>query len=635
MDPLTLIHLVVASCVLLLAHGIRAWRWSLLFPPGYLRGRSDLLLGLSFGYAINAVVPMRLGELVRAGFVSARSGCRLPFVAATVGAERMTDAVFLALALGTICVLSGGDLLWGALAHLTLAISAVTVAVAVRVSPRARRGVWRLASVFNDRLRLAILDLAWSYADVVLGRDIRRPAFLAATAAMWCAYAASYALFAQASGVDVLDMVAFLHSNPAMPMVARPEMGGPDAPLTVVPFLLAPVLGMALYGVARLRRPIGDALARLARGAGTAVASPRDRYRLDGEYACFLGALFGGGNTGVSSFGLVAVEDGTVQRFFRGGSGAVTALVEASERLIIRKFAVHDAGEKLRIQADWLESHRDEGLPLAEVTARRQGKEFFCYDMPCVLPSSDFYDVIHTSPVAASWRVLSEVVDRVAVFHGRAGGVASPCAVDGYLRAKATANAAEILAFARQHLPGDAYAINGEAHNLAEWDVLLDPAWLSAQVTDLRTGAIHGDLTVENVVVAPSVGTGWFLIDPNPGNVFDSPLIDWAKLMQSLHLGYEGLCRGPGAALSGADVTVSLTRSQAYGELHARLEGLLTERLGERGLREVHFHELVNYLRLTPYKIRQSPEKGLLFFACTSLLLRRYCEPPATRGARG
>ena len=43
-------------------------------------------------------------------------------------------------------------------------------------------------------------------------------------------------------------------------------------------------------------------------------------------------------------------------------------------------------------------------------------------------------------------------------------------------------------------------------------------------------------------------------------------------------------------------------------------------------LREVYFHELVNYLRLTLYKIRQSPTRGLAFFGCTSLLLRRYTE---------
>ena len=41
-------------------------------------------------------------------------------------------------------------------------------------------------------------------------------------------------------------------------------------------------------------------------------------------------------------------------------------------------------------------------------------------------------------------------------------------------------------------------------------------------------------------------------------------------------------------------------------------------------MREIAFHELVNYLRLTPYKIRHDPHKALTFFACVSILLRRY-----------
>ena len=46
-------------------------------------------------------------------------------------------------------------------------------------------------------------------------------------------------------------------------------------------------------------------------------------------------------------------------------------------------------------------------------------------------------------------------------------------------------------------------------------------------------------------------------------------------------------------------------------------------------MREIAFHELVNYLRLLPYKIRNEPAQGLTFFVCTSLLLRRYCEAGA------
>jgi len=94
--------------------------------------------------------------------------------------------------------------------------------------------------------------------------------------------------------------------------------------------------------------------------------------------------------------------------------------------------------------------------------------------------------------------------------------------------------------------------------------------------------------------------------------------------MQSVHLGYEGLNRNFACLIKGEAVQLAFTKSQAYTELHAQIESLVVERFGVDGLREVYFHELINYLRLTPYKIRQDPRKGACFFACTSILLDRY-----------
>jgi hypothetical protein len=69
-----------------------------------------------------------------------------------------------------------------------------------------------------------------------------------------------------------------------------------------------------------------------------------------------------------------------------------------------------------------------------------------------------------------------------------------------------------------------------------------------------------------------------------------------------------------------------LARSHAYDELYHFARSILRNRLGEASLREIAFHELICYLRLTPYKLRNSPQKGLTFFACTSMLLREYLE---------
>ena len=54
---------------------------------------------------------------------------------------------------------------------------------------------------------------------------------------------------------------------------------------------------------------------------------------------------------------------------------------------------------------------------------------------------------------------------------------------------------------------------------------------------------IHGDLTIENLICRreSEKEKDYYIIDPNTGNVHDSPNLDYSKLLQSLHGGYEFL----------------------------------------------------------------------------------------------
>ena len=128
----------------------------------------------------------------------------------------------------------------------------------------------------------------------------------------------------------------------------------------------------------------------------------------------------------------------------------------------------------------------------------------------------------------------------------------------------------EVLVFARG-LVEQEYTINGDEYRLSEWDRLLDMGWLREQVRSRDVSVIHGDLTIENIIVSPRHEKRWYLIDPNPVNIFDTPLIDWAKLMQSLNLGYEALSRGSAVTMSGSDLRLVLARSNAYAQLHDHL----------------------------------------------------------------
>lgn len=81
------------SCLLLvLGHITRSYRWKMLFPAGIQKDRYSLILSLSIGYAINFLLPFRIGELVRIFLLSWYWKIKSSQSAATVVTERFIDA---------------------------------------------------------------------------------------------------------------------------------------------------------------------------------------------------------------------------------------------------------------------------------------------------------------------------------------------------------------------------------------------------------------------------------------------------------------------------------------------------------------------------------------------------------------
>ncbi len=626
--------LALAVLLLVVAHGARAARWAFLFPRKDVTGRLSLLISLGVGYAVNALVPLRIGEIIR-GVVAARlMKVRFSHVMATIVGERVADLAVLALLIAATAGVAANRSYALATAALfaTSTAVALTLAVLVRRSASARRLVWNAAGIFNGRIQLGIADFVWTATEMLLGGALLRWRFLTATVVMWGLYMAAYSAFSRVIDAPVLEVVATILQQPLRSLAD--SLGGagtiPDQTSLFI-FVLTPILLILGYGWLMRSRTFARAADLVLRHGRSGRGSPsarRDRFSAASSYESFLGALFSGESQAVSGFGMEAVDDCIVHKFYHGGSDALTALVETNQqRLIIRKFAVGGAAQKLKVQADWLQRHTAPNLPLVEVIGERGNGSVYSYDMPLVTPANDFYDVIHSSPTQRNRERLVQVLDCVGALHTRTvADEADPDLVVKYLEEKVSRNAATILDFARHTLGRDDYSINDVAYDLGEWRNFADRNWLLAQLRDRRVATIHGDLTIENVIIAPDHPRGLYIIDPNPENVFDSPLIDWAKMMQSLHLGYETLNRSLSCSPSGGAIQLTTARSQAYAELHETLEAEIRSRFGEDGLREVYFHELVNYLRLTTYKIRQSQNRGLGFFACCSLLLRRYQE---------
>lgn len=622
-----------AALLLLMGHVVRATRMTSLYPANSRVRGFDLLLGLTLGYCVNTLVPARLGELVRVLYVGKRCRMRYAYVAATVICERLSDALVLGLL--AVCLLSV-DVLPASMLDLTLSFliacaSGIAIAVLVHRSALMRRTVWQGASLFNTGVCHGILDLAWSYAELVTSRQMLRWRFLSLTVVMWLLYGLSFLVFGLAAHTELGTVATEMLGTPLHSLwdeAIHGRLAGEQ--VLFIAFAILPVFAILLIGLFREQNSFLRVCSALFRGhflnwdAGAALVG--EHFKDRAEYDVFLRSTFAKDDPRISGFGLNAIEDAVVHRLFQGGSGAVTALVEADSKMIIRKYAVGDLMGKLEQQVQWLDAYQLD-LSLVEIVGERVDQGFYRYDMPYSPDAVDFYDVIHTAPIEKSARILSDVVSSVHEFHLRhQRGKASEGEVAQYLQEKVVKNVATVLRFVGDVLPGEKYTLNGKEFDLRQWQSLQDVDWLMGQVDDRSRAVIHGDLTIENVIVDPNRPCGWFLIDPNTGNVFDTPFIDWAKLSQSLHLGYEGLNRAGACTLNGCDLSLAMMRSHAYEQLNELYGRALGATVGSGCQREIRFHELVNYVRLVPYKIRQSPGKGLTFFACTSMLLAAYVE---------
>lgn len=617
---------VAALAMLVLGHLLRAIRQATLFPASARPRTFHLMVGLSVAYVVNVVIPFRIGEAGRALYVAARADQPFGRVCATVIVERLSDLAVVSVLLFAIPMFFGADhSTVPFVASVTMGgtlVVAVLLAHLLRSSRHARAALWGLASLFNDRLRFTLVDMAWSAAQFLTSTLLLRPRYVMLTVLMWGAYLLAYVLLGLSVQLDLASVIVVLLSRPLAPLADAGALASALVLLTTFAALFILSIGLIVD-----RGGIGRSLRRVVRlglpPAELPAAMVGTAFARDEDYGAMLRAHFTDGKSTMARFGLHGLDGAVVQRLLPGGSDAITAVVETDGHLAIRKFAFEDAGDKLAEQAGWLHAHQGE-LPLAEITSERRSGAKFRFDMPYLTTARDLCEMIHVLPVAASRELVGDVVRRVALWHeSHAAGQCSDDALAAYINHKVVANARMVLDFARLRLP-ERYHINGGSFSLEEWNCLLDPVWIAEQLPSRATSAIHGDLTIENIIVCPERAPGWYLIDPNPGNLFDTPLIDWAKLMQSLNLGYEALNRGPAASLRDDAIDVMFARSRAYSDVHEGLVEQLSDRLGADGLREVSFHEIVNYLRLIPYKMRHNPAKAMTFFAAASVLLRRY-----------
>jgi uncharacterized protein (TIRG00374 family) len=193
---------------------VRAWRWRILLRAGGPISLTAAFFATAAGAFGNNFLPARAGELVRTYMISSRSTLHGSFVLATALAERVADAIALALISAAILLAMPDPPGWLAAAALPFAAVALMGALAIillpLLGPAARAIVRRAPLPARLQPRLA------SAVDNALGgiRAFHHPgrlaAFVVVTIALWITDGVGGVIVARALGLHLTLAVSLL-----------------------------------------------------------------------------------------------------------------------------------------------------------------------------------------------------------------------------------------------------------------------------------------------------------------------------------------------------------------------------------------------------------------------------------------
>lgn len=626
MEKLLLTGAVFFIC---LAHGIRVFRWELFIQIYEKPHRRNLIQSLALGYLLNYILPYKLGDLFRAFMAGKKmkNGKALAF--STVIADRYLDLISIGCIFVVLSVYGVGntDLIYHT-AIFYIIISAVLLMLAFLIyffKGTVKKTLRFAAGIFNEKIEASVLRLSWAliwnFKDIF--QKIGKIKLMGVTATMWSCYLASYYMFSmyltsfgeKTAWMDIFTML-FVQSgltsstNEAMSFLKNQAVI--QHPVYVSLYMILPlvlILAFSLWYPKRIKE----------------IDSEKSYLNLlphldSSERLAFLENYFSDKNREYAVHYLKINQDISIIRDYSAGSNATTMLCMDGENTFFRKYAFGKEGDKLYLQLCWIKENTGY-IALPDILQQNKTDLHCYYDMPYNSNSVGLFEYVHTMPVIQGWEIIRRVLEclegsiyKLQVRH------AEPSLMHQYIETKVRKNihtikTAKLFRTLQQY---ETVLINGvEYKNLSCYDAYLKEETLQKVFMDDVYAVIHGDLTIENIICTRGCDgkDDFYIIDPNPGNIHDSPNLDYGKLLQSIHGGYEFLMSAKEVKTDHNRIDFLFTRSSAYTELHKYLRNYMEEHFGYEKTRSIYFHEIIHWLRLMPYKIEKDGKRAFLFYA--------------------
>lgn len=620
---MAIIVLILAIFSLVVAHYFKVYRLEQFIKIYEKPNRNNLVQALSLGYIINFLLPFRAGDLFRAWFSGKKMKNGFSFSLATIIIDRILDILCVAV-IFLLFYLTGfknetikssiGFYIIGGLLLLLLMILSFIFNRYIKIF------IMKIAGIFNKKIELKILKFSWyiitSFKDLLT--KINKIKILLYTIGMWLLYLVSYALFSLSmrlfgNKISLVEVFTTLFSKNSLD-VSTVEVSFNNYLMFI--YLLIPLIILIIL---------------------TLLLSKKEKVKTDDEYLellpqinfsdklSFLEGYFSARSRDYFNNYIKLNRDISIIEDFSAGSNATTMLCTKDEKMFFRKYAFGSDSEKLYEQILWLEKHQKD-LPLTKVLNVKKGNGFCSYDMPYIKETSGCFNFVHSMPISIGWNILKRSLDSLNDnLHTKNVCKADKKTVEKYIESKVEKNLSKIMSgeYIKPLLKYDYLIINGKKyHNIKYFEKYLEKDYLLELFLNDEYSEIHGDFTIENIIcINKNNKQDFYIIDPNTGNLHDSPNLDYAKLLQSLHGGYEFLMKTKTVQINDNNINYLYTRSSVYNELFVRFEKYLNKKFDKIKVKSIFFHEVIHWLRLIPYKIEKNGERSILFYCGLIIVL--------------
>jgi len=658
----TWVLLIFAVILQLIGHILRAKRTKLILDQAAQSSTQFQFGMLSVGYLFNALLPFRVGELVRSLLVARRLKISLLYTFTSVVIERVIDVIFLGVLIILGAVLIGGE----TITQVAIVATGVTifalfllagVLALIKENKQLLTLVWNVSGWFspsiNNSIRFKVWSLIFGLQHFFSNRALVRR-YIGFALTSWILYFVSVlliitALLKNVGGVEafVATVASYVASVPTWGVLDSSNYNLlqsllPDQPAQVMEeygLMLWAVLvvPMAIIGTATLLVYRVDKRQRSSAPGSASFANKLLRHEdISQEFPAFLDSYFSGDSLAKILHRLEATNDLRLVKFFKGGSDAITILVLSNGELFVKKIIPVEYEDRLKAQYSWLKKHKR--MPhLVQVLGEQKTKEYYAIDLEYDPENIPLFEFIHHSSNMQSQRIVESTWK--TVYGELYKGIGKP---------KLDKNARDL--FVEKHIYGclekasetssdllrasepKTIVINGKTYDnffqIMEKIKKHKQAWQDI-ATFAHSDEVHGDMAIDNVLVSPRTMKP-VIIDPAPdGNIINGPVFDFGKLSQSFYCGYEFLFRDDEAVA--LDETHAINYREYISERYTNLwhyvhDELAPKYLSESERRAMMFHAAALHIRVLKHRVYINPDNVLKFYAVGVKTLNDFLE---------